>query len=386
MAKKTPKRPHPSQEILNAWARGDLPDETLNQFLELAIERRMLPPGFGDATPHEPPETRAIEGLERRVGFDLGAKEVSEMKIPKRDWIIPDMMCRPNLVNLYGLPFAGKTELLKALAVPLVLGGDFFGHTVVEPCGIFWANLDTEWDDTKEMYERWPAKVRKRVRVTDLHPADLEGGYQEWLDRFETSHREHGWNVAVIDTMAQLMRRGTRGQSIDEFKRDQVTQFLTPLRRTLAGLRIMGIIVNHARKPQQGDVPEMPSTGSFGSVAFGAMADMSMRLRRMPNDDAILDWQGRHRPMGRIDLHWSNDQRKFLQADLRVVSDLSAKEQLIVETVRKSKGGLTQTQLVKATGLDQAYVSKRLQRLATKGLLMGMGEGQGQGTVWTACE
>jgi len=322
---------------------------------------------------------RYIEGLKQPVGFDLSRKEVLAMKIPPKVWIASQgkkgLFRRPDLVNFHGMPFSGKTELLKAAAIPLTQGGDFFGYEVTEPGGIFWANLDTEWDDTQEMYQAWPKKVGDMIHATDLHPADLKGGFKEWLDRFEASQDKWKWTMCVIDTMAQLIRKGPQGQSIDEFKRDQVTEFLTPLRRKMNERRVMGIILNHPRKPQMGDTQiEMPSTGSYGSVAFGAMVDLTMRLRKYASGDLVLDWQGRRRPDGRIDLHWNDETLKFEQRDAPIKVALVTKaDEDILNALRGSDQPMTGRELADAIGKKSNYVTQRLALLRENGKVVPIG-------------
>ncbi len=314
-------------------------------------------------------------------------EEVMRMRVPPRRWIIPKLFCRPNLVNFHGAPFSGKTELLKALAVPLTIGGSFFGYDVAEPSGLFWANLDTEVDDTQEMYRRWPQGTRERVRVTHKHPSEV-GGINEWLDGMQRSHDEFGWDVAVIDTMAQRLQQGAQRRSIDACNRGEVTEFLTPFRRIFAERKIMGIIVNHPRKPQMGDTAEMPSTGAFGSVAFGAMVDLSMRLRRFASGDAILDWQGRGRPDGAIHLHWDDGERRFSQTDAPAQGSRPArttsKDERIKAALMLYPDGATASDLMERLpdGWDQRYVSKRLRELAKRGEIIALEERRGTAIVY----
>lgn len=281
-----------------------------------------------------------------------------EKDIPEPDWIVEGIL-PVGLTILAGKPKSGKSWLALDLSTSLATGIELFeSHPVIHGRATVLALEDTPH--------------RLKARMVALHTKALKKGdvqfYTEWpsadtdlLEQAITSMT--GTKLVVIDTLARFRQKAKANS--DLYGRDY--EDISRIKQVADRNQVAILVLHHLRKAKSDDPFEMINgTGGINGAAdtlwvldrSPSAPSASLHIRGRDVEDQVLSLQfdaGRWKNLGLFE-HKPNS------TELQYLSHLQGK-------------ALSPKELAALTGHDVATVSKRLQRMVEKLMIVKQGHG-----------
>lgn len=284
------------QVVANAY--GHTRDRPGNDSEEARLEG--LAPITGLVAPTNTAKEGGIDFSEIDAMFPTFDPFEDVAAIPKRPWVVRDMLLRGQLSTLVAPPGAGKSTFYVALAAALQANrSDLIGYEICEPGGTIIANLE---DPETEQKMRWHAftssqGIDPRALAKGVHYLDRtktkglfyvssrtgkaigEGPALEWLRYLVRTRRP---KLVVLDPFKNV-------HGLDENDNSDINAVTTILADFAAKLDVAVLLVHHTRKP-----PEAASTSYAGNMdtargasALGGATRWMGTIYGMAQEDAI---------------------------------------------------------------------------------------------------
>lgn len=249
-----------------------------------------LPVGKGE---QEVASLEEIAPTPRKPKGFLTAKEILQMKLTKREFLVPDLL-PVGLCVLAGKQKTGKSFLALQLSLAVALGRTALGKTVQEAKVLFLA-LE---DDTLRMQERIVGlletepeeeTISKLENLMVFTEAQFRRIYSGGLEDLDAAFQETGARLLVIDVLNRITPQNSKTR--DEYA--HYSQFLAELQTLAFRHRACILLVHHVRKGAS--VPEGdPFDAVMGSSAITGAADVTIVMDRpRMQDQATLTITGR---------------------------------------------------------------------------------------------
>ncbi|WP_167334670.1 AAA family ATPase [Sphingomonas parapaucimobilis] len=213
-------------------------------------------------------------------------------RVPKREWLIPDLIPNRQVTDLSGDGGTGKSNLALQLAVAVGTGSPFLGERVDRPGAVCVIAAEDEED---ELHRRFADICRER----NLDMADLDnvwvrsmagenailaeptrsGGLKETAiyERLERIMSERHYSLLILDTRSHLY--GGEANNTN-----QVTQFINMLKHLAIQYDCAVLLLSHPSLTGMNT-----GTGSGFSVAWNNAVRSRLYLERVRNDDGTED-------------------------------------------------------------------------------------------------
>lgn len=308
-------------------------------------------------------------------GFYTG-KQLLEMKLKKRDWIIKNLIRYKDSVILVGDAKAGKTLLKQQLICSLTSGHPFLDkYDIVNPCKVIDIQLEGELEDTQDRFKRMISTIDFNPEMYHIlfdAPLELNTLQQTFKLIKKIGNQCNGKppDLIFIDPVYFAFK----GSLSDDLL---VRLFLGNIRIIKETFDCTMVLVHHTHKIrinwQTGELIDEGDEAMFGSKFFRAFPDhILMLVYDKKNDLRVLTCSTQR--SGEIT---DRTQLKLIQPEplyFKEVDEQPTREDVILEWLRKAKekdiNGFTYEDIEQNTDLSKGTIYSSLKILVSKKLVI----------------
>ena len=275
------------------------------------------------------------------------------------DWLWSGYLAKGAVTLLAGREKAGKSTLLFSLMRALISGEPMLGLST-RRCKVIYVSEETASVLVPKLQRFGLAQADEELSImTRAYP---KPSFEQLCKAVQTQAQSTGAEVVIIDTLSYWL--GLEGDA--ENSAGAVIKSLEPL----LGLAAAGlaVLVTHHVAKASGEVR--------GSTALGALADVIVTLMR---DNAVSN-RRELQAVGRFEETPASLLVELEGDNYKVLGDpgsvaIRARTDSVLAALGEHPAGLTQAELVEATGLSKQRVSESLAQLERAGLVTTEGRG-----------
>lgn len=282
-------------------------------------------------------------------------------------WAVPELM-PTGLTILAGKPKAGKSWLALQIAQAVATGGRVLGQVVEKGAVLYLALEDPPRRLKKRMTaQHWPTGTHADFLTLGDFADQLGALNANGCGRLAAAIESEKYRFVVIDTLS----RAFLGDQLDVA---EMTRALTPIQEAAHKHAAAILVIDHHRK---GGFGEADAIGDIlGSTAKGAMADTAWGLyRERGKAGARLQVVGRDVTEQTLALNFDPVTSAWqCDGDAGALAMTEAREDILA-VLEAASEPLGTTEIARAVGVDKGNTYRRLQDLATAGLIVKRGKG-----------
>ena len=223
----------------------------------------------------EPPSTITNKNYNKAGINPLPPTWLSE-PIPEPEYLIQDILVKGHLTMLTGRPKAGKSTLLRHLAVSLAQGKPALKKYAVKQSPVLYLALEENSNDVKRAFKKLGLQETDPLYIHFGNP----GEFKSAITSIEEFVEEKDIGLVIIDTAMRLRER-----NFDTNSYSDVMEWTTPfLHLSQGNLNVCIVMAYHDRKTTKGGKNYEALDDVNGSTALTASMDSILHLRR--------DWSG----------------------------------------------------------------------------------------------
>ena len=296
---------------------------------------------------------------------DYSGKELLELKLKKREWLVESLIKERDSVILVGDAKAGKSLLKQQLCCALTSQHPFLDkYKVTRPCRITDIQLEGELEDTQDRFKRMTETLDfdpDKYHLIFEEPLELGTvrGVNNLIRRIDNFHAPEVPDIIFIDPVYFAFKGSLNDDAI-------VRQFLGGIRIIKNHFGCAVCLVHHTHKMRfnyrTGEIIDEGDEAMFGSKFFAAFPDhVLLFVYDKKNDLRILSCTTQR--SGEIA---SQTMLKLVQPNplyFKEVDEQPSREDIVMHWLNLVPNGLTVPDLETKTNLSQNTIYLSLKKL-----------------------